>query len=178
MTGRKKEILLEKMAVHVLQHGLNTASLRPLARAAGTSDRMLIYHFKTKEKLVEDLLSYLAGSLEDSLITALPAGRAPSRRACLEEILDLMRSPDTRGFLRIWFDILSAAQNGNAAHRMAGGEIISGFHQWLESRLPDGEVEPGKTAAALLAVIEGILVMDAVERRDLADAAVELLTSE
>ena len=47
-----KDSLLPLLTAHVLAHGLGGASLRPLAKAAGTSDRMLIYHFGTKEALI------------------------------------------------------------------------------------------------------------------------------
>ncbi|MFZ9395925.1 MAG: TetR family transcriptional regulator, partial [Erythrobacter sp.] len=49
-----REILLPRLAAHVLAHGLAGASLRPLARAAGTSARMLIYHFGSKERLIAE----------------------------------------------------------------------------------------------------------------------------
>ena len=37
----RRALLLGKLADHVLAHGLSASSLRPLAKAAGTSDRML-----------------------------------------------------------------------------------------------------------------------------------------
>ena len=43
-----KTDMLNQLAQYVLEHGLNDASLRPMAAALGTSDRMLLYHFKTK----------------------------------------------------------------------------------------------------------------------------------
>ena len=41
---------------YVLEHGLIGLSLRPLAAALGTSDRMLLYHFGTKDDLVAAVL--------------------------------------------------------------------------------------------------------------------------
>lgn len=43
--------LTEKALDYVLTHGLIGLSLRPLAAALGTSDRMLIYHFGSKDRL-------------------------------------------------------------------------------------------------------------------------------
>ena len=37
---------------YVLEHGLIGLSLRPLAAELGTSDRMLLYHFGSKDELV------------------------------------------------------------------------------------------------------------------------------
>jgi len=41
---------------YVLEHGLVGLSLRPLAAAIGTSDRMLLYHFDGKDDLVATVL--------------------------------------------------------------------------------------------------------------------------
>ena len=49
--GRRQQ-LLEQATDHALRHGLIGLSLRPLAAALGTSDRMLLYHFGTRDELV------------------------------------------------------------------------------------------------------------------------------
>jgi AcrR family transcriptional regulator len=45
-------LLLDRLADYVLAHGLTASSLRPLARAAGTSDRMLLYYFADKDAVM------------------------------------------------------------------------------------------------------------------------------
>jgi AcrR family transcriptional regulator len=55
MTAR--EDLLEKVTDHVLEHGLIGLSLRPVAAAVGTSDRMLIYHFTSRDALVSAVVA-------------------------------------------------------------------------------------------------------------------------
>ena len=49
--SRRTEIV-ERLADHVLAHGLSASSLRPLAKAAGTSDRMLLYYFADKSEMM------------------------------------------------------------------------------------------------------------------------------
>jgi AcrR family transcriptional regulator len=44
MSDRRHD-LAEAATDYVLEHGLLDLSLRPLAAALGTSDRMLLYHF-------------------------------------------------------------------------------------------------------------------------------------
>jgi AcrR family transcriptional regulator len=53
--GRRDE-LLEAATDYVLEHGLVGLSLRPLAEALGTSDRMLLYHFGSKDDLVTAIM--------------------------------------------------------------------------------------------------------------------------
>jgi AcrR family transcriptional regulator len=55
MTTRRDE-LAEAATDYALEHGLIGLSLRPLAEALGTSDRMLLYHFRDKDDLVATIL--------------------------------------------------------------------------------------------------------------------------
>ena len=166
-----KTTLLRALAAYVLEHGLNTASLRPMAAAAGTSDRMLIYHFGTKEALIAEILEFLAVQMADGLDAALPQAPFESEQALVRQVVALMRSEPFRPCSRVWLDIVSAAAQGQAAHVEAGGKIIDAFRDWLAARHPDGAAR----ASALLTLIEGIIVMDAVGRGDVADAAMAAL---
>lgn len=169
------DALLDAMAAHVLEHGLNSASLRPLAKAAGTSDRMLIYHFGNKERVIGAILSRLAATMINGLDAALPPGRPASVRACVTEIVALLRSPAMAPFGAVWLDIVSTAAQGGDGHRATGGQIIDGFIPWLTERLPADTPSREETAHMALTLIEGTLVMDAVDRSDIADRAVEAL---
>jgi AcrR family transcriptional regulator len=53
----QREQLLDKVTAHVLEHGLIGLSLRPVAAAVGTSDRMLVYHFTSRDALVSAVVA-------------------------------------------------------------------------------------------------------------------------
>jgi AcrR family transcriptional regulator len=52
----RRDELADAATDYALEHGLIGLSLRPLARALGTSDRMLLYHFEDKDDLVATIL--------------------------------------------------------------------------------------------------------------------------
>ena len=54
--SERRRRLAEAATDYVLENGLIGLSLRPLAAALGTSDRMLLYHFSGKDDLVATLL--------------------------------------------------------------------------------------------------------------------------
>ena len=54
-TSRRDEVA-QAATDYVLEHGLVGLSLRPLAAELGTSDRMLLYHFASKDDLVATVL--------------------------------------------------------------------------------------------------------------------------
>jgi len=70
----RREDLLDAATDHVLAHGLIGLTLRPLAAAIGTSDRMLVYHFGTRDALVS---AVVACTTERAVhvVEALPAAR-------------------------------------------------------------------------------------------------------
>lgn len=175
-TAEKKKLsLLEGMAAHVLEHGLSGSSLRPLAKAAGTSDRMLIYHFGSKDALIESLLAHLATRLKQDMDASLPPRRAATRAQCVAEIMTIMNREEIRPFARIWFDIVSAAQKGDPVQSRIGREIMASFHEWLADRVPADEADPGTTAMALLCLIEGMVVLNATGHGEAAFASAGLL---
>jgi AcrR family transcriptional regulator len=85
----RRDELAEAATDYALEHGLIGLSLRPLAEALGTSDRMLLYHFDDKDDLVATILRTTSERSERSL-RGLPA--APDLRTA---VLDLWRAVTT-----------------------------------------------------------------------------------
>lgn len=163
--------ILNDLARHVLNHGLNTASLRPLAKAANTSDRMLIYYFGSKDALIVELLIFLSTDLASKLDNALPNARPPSVRACAMSIVHLIRKQPFRRYMRFWIEIVSAASHGSKDHREIGKKMVDNFLGWLSSKLPENTEQKDAAAAFILTLIDGTVVMDSVGKSAIADAA-------
>ncbi|QIG55507.1 TetR/AcrR family transcriptional regulator [Altererythrobacter sp. BO-6] len=168
-----RETLMPMLAAHVLEHGLAGASLRPLARAAGTSDRMLLYHFGSKERLVADLLAYVAEVYAQTLDTAFGSQPAASRRECVDRILDQAGGETMRPFMALWWDIVSGSARGNAGYREAAHQMMSRLLEWLEAHMPPEDPDPAGGARYLMTLIEGTLMLSAVGCEEIARAALE-----
>jgi len=66
MSSRKTE-LLDAALKYLLEHGVANASLRPMAAELGTSPRILMFHFRSKEGLFQDVFEELHCRLRASL---------------------------------------------------------------------------------------------------------------
>ena len=174
-TRMSRETLLPLLAAHVMQHGLADASLRPLAKAAGTSDRMLIYHFGNKDALVAALLDYLGTMFATALDTAFPKERAPSRRACAQTVYEITGRPEFAPFFRVWWDIVAGCSDGNAAYLEAAGGMMDVLLDWVVDHLPETDPDPQAGARAVMTVIEGAQMLRAVGRGDVAQAGLAAL---
>lgn len=170
MTTRdqRRAAAVERMADHLLAHGLAGASLRPLAAAAGTSDRMLLYYFADKDELLAATLAAVAGRLTVMLDAALPAGVRLPYDPLLAAVWAAVGSPSLSPYMRLWLELAAAAAGGLQPHRDVAAAIMQGFVDWAGGHLADPDPD---AVARLLATVEGCLFLDAVGRRDLADAA-------
>ena len=162
------------MAEHVLRHGLQGASLRPLASAAGTSDRMLLYYFRDKEDLIEAVLTRVVEGFR-GLLDPTVAKRKPLK-ALLPEFAALLRSNEVRPHMQLWMEMTALSSRGEEPFRRVAGAICDGFLEWLALRIrARNESERRRTAAFRLCLLEGMLIFDSLDRGRLADAAITYL---
>lgn len=161
-TPLSKDSLLPQLAVHVLEHGLGKASLRPLAKAAGTSDRMLIYHFGNKQQLISDLLSHIAAIYAAGLAAVLEEDRPATRQQVLARIIAQNRAPEMQPFMALWWEIVAGSARGIAGFREAAQRMVDELLGWLETQMPADDPDPAAGARYLLVLIEGALMLSAV----------------
>jgi len=158
--NRSRARLLRDTVAYVAEHGVADLSLRRLAAAIGTSHRMLIYHFGSKEGL---------------LIAVIRAVEEEQRRATAELVLDpsLSRADMLRIMWRRFADpalwpneLLFFEVYGRALQaRPEAGELLDGIvDSWLEpiAALRRGQGVPARAARAQarleVAVVRGLLL--------------------
>jgi AcrR family transcriptional regulator len=99
VTSRREE-LLEKAYEFVLEHGIAGLSLRPLAKEVGSSPRVLLYLFGSKEGLVRELL---ARARRDEL-DALAGVTGEGLDAVTATLWDWLSAPQHRRLLVLWVE--------------------------------------------------------------------------
>lgn len=147
--------LAEGALAHVLTDGLIGLSLRPLAAKLGTSDRMLLYHFGSKEALITAVVA-----LANRRLSATVGPPDPPPRS----VADLVRfawaalsTPATIGAMRLYLEmcVLSVREpeRWTAAHEQLRDP-------WL-TLLRSGLAEVGVPAARVTTLAD--LVLDAID---------------
>ena len=108
---QRRVALIEKLADHMLIHGLSGSSLRALAKAAGTSDRMLLYYFRDKDELLAATSERIAARL-----TIILAGRmAPTplaEDALIAHLIAVLGEEECWPYMRLWLEMASRAAGG------------------------------------------------------------------
>lgn len=96
----RKTQLLEAAYQYALEHGLADVSLRPLAAAIGTSPRVLLYLFGSKDGLVRALL----GRSRADELAMLDRVRATGLSATALHVWELLAAEERRALLTLWVE--------------------------------------------------------------------------
>ncbi len=168
----RRAAVLDRIADHMLAHGLAPSSLRALAKAAGTSDRMLLYYFADKDELIVAALQTIVARFAAALDAVSGGGGRLPPSVLLAEVAAIVRGPAVQPYMRLALELAARAAHGEEPFRSVSGRIADGFAAMIAARLEvTEEADRQPTAARLLALLDGAIMLDALGRPALADAA-------
>lgn len=170
--GAGRDDLLQRVMDDVAHHGIGGRSLREIADAAGSSHRMLLYHFGSRSGLVAAIVGQVEAQQQGALAHAVAT--APIGAAADDIVLALWQqvsSEELRPFVRLFFEALATAGLDDD-----GGRDLTS--SWLEqsaavSRLLGTEADEVDLRLGV-AVVRGLLV-DVVATGDTGPATRSLL---
>lgn len=172
--------LLDRAVDYVCAHGLSQLSLRPLAKALGTSPRNLLYYFGSKDDLVVEIIRrgrarQQATMANLKLSADLPAGQVS--RILWRQWTDRKRLP----LMRLFFEVYSLALSDPARFPGFADRAIEEWLLALEgcSTLPGYSRNRARMlATVLIAGFRGFLLdLAATGDRVRVDGAAELFFS-
>jgi len=156
MAARKQE-LVEAAIGYLRDRGIADLSLRPLAAATGTSARLLIYHFGSKEGLLAEVLTALQSRLRESFAEMLAARREAQGEPPIKVFWKWATSARNLASLRLIYELqILAAQNPAGYARY----LKRNSRDWIElvrTALP-AEERNGAMATLLVAVFDGLFL--------------------
>ncbi|MFE3501818.1 TetR/AcrR family transcriptional regulator [Kitasatospora sp. NPDC059160] len=160
----RREDLLAATVRYVAEHNVSDLSLRPLAAGIGTSPRVLLYLFGSKEELVRAVLA--VGRAEQLALLERSEEEGGSARETLERLWAWLADPGRRGALRLFFEGYVRAFGQVEPWRDFGTASLA---EWLP---PLARVLDGTRAnpTVVLAVLRGLL-LDLLAGGGEADAA-------
>ncbi len=175
----RQEQLLTAATNYVLTHGLIGLSLRPLAAAIGTSDRMLIYHFETRDALVTAII----GQVNDRSVEALGTlDKASSVRAGVLLLWAAYQREPMRSCEQVYVQATASGLLGDEPYRCGVRRANDRWRAGLSAYLSDCGAPPERLARITSLVDSALLgfyvdlATDTPEEllggvKDLADAA-------
>lgn len=160
--AERRDELLELLVAECAAGGVGGRSLRELAQAVGTSHRMLIHHFGSREQL----LLAVVQEVERRQIERLP-GLPKNISAGFAAMWDELHRPELRGLERLFFECYARGAQGEQPFTHM---VPSAVDEWL-SAVESSRTSSDPALARLgLAVARGLL-LDLVATDD--DAGVD-----
>ena len=151
--GDRREILTGKIVEDLLVHGVAGLSLRPLAARTGTSARLLVYHYGSKEELVGRVLDEVRKRVQGSFarFRAEAGGQG-----VLEGFWAWILCPENLACLRLLVEIQSLALHHPETYGRFMERNSSSWLDIIEAGLPES-TDRRILATLCAAVIDGLL---------------------
>lgn len=154
----KKQQVIECIAGHLLAEGLNKTGLRLLGNVAGTSDRMLIYYFGSKDVLLDEVLGAIAANVTGQLDHFLGDDPRPAE-LLLAQLTALMTNEAFSPAIKLWFELVGLAARGEEPYQANAKILANNWIAWIAAHLDDAEQDPGD----LYAHLEGRLMLQMLQ---------------
>ncbi len=143
---------------YVLEHGLAGLSLRPLAKALGTSTRMLLYDFESKEDLILAVLAE-ARRRESALLARAAAIAEISRADLIRAAWSWSSAPEQSKFMRLFFEVYVQSMLGSAEYSDQAQAMVTDWLSQFARIFTAGAASADPAEATLLiAVLRGLLL--------------------
>jgi AcrR family transcriptional regulator len=175
--GDTKAALLSAAIRHLAERGLGGATLRGIASAIGTSHRMLIYHFGSRDGL---LLAIVRAVEEEqrAAMAELAADTGASTAELARRMWERVADPGLHPHARLFFELYGRALQGDPGAAPMLTWVVPAWLDQLTALLLDRGVPADRAAATArlgLATVRGLL-LDLLATGDRAgsDAAVDL----
>jgi AcrR family transcriptional regulator len=177
-----RDQLLDAVIQHVAAEGLGDQSLRRIAEAVGSSHRMLLYHFGSRDGLLLAVAQAVEARTQGRLAATVQQGGWTTDELIRQVWADVA-DPELGPFERLFFALYGRALQGDAALRpLLDGDVA----RWLDlnvetARAAGLDADPAAVrvhARLGLAVVRGLLLdLLATGEREAVGAALELFAA-
>lgn len=152
--------LLAKLIAYSAEHGLSDMSLRPLAAAVGSSPRVLLYFFGSKEGLIREVLLRSRDNQMELVRQWLAEASGPAER--IERLWEWLADPVHAGIERLFFESYARSLHDDEGPWRGFGH--DSVNDWLPviDRLVRTTASGGRRDLAMstfvLATLRGLLI--------------------
>lgn len=159
MSSPRRAELLDACYAYVLEHGLTGLTLRPLAAATGTSPRVLLYLFGSKDELVRELLARARREQMTLMASALDE-RPGGFEALVDRLWAFLTAPQRRPAVRLTYEafLLSLTRNPGPWTGFAAESVRDWLALLVDAQQGTPRQEAEVRATRALALIRGLLL--------------------
>ena len=152
-----REQLLQKCLRYFLKHGVANLSLRPLADAVGTSARMLVHHFGSKEGLITAVMEQVRLRLQSLFEPLVGSKSGAEPNEVMLAFWKLTTDREYLPYMRLLFEVQILAIQNPARYERYLMDTSSSWLSLVQRALPKGK-RSAAMATLSTAVIDGLML--------------------
>ncbi|MGF0328659.1 TetR/AcrR family transcriptional regulator [Gordonia hongkongensis] len=165
-TGSARRVqLLDAAYAYIVDNGAASLSLRPLATAIGSSPRVLLYLFGSKDGLIQALLQHARADQMESMAGRVVLAKQPAARdifAVARAVWEWLSTPSQRPVLALWVEAYGRAlTDPDGPWSLFAQGTVDDWLTMLAEAQPTGVRQTSKAESertAVLAVLRGGLL--------------------
>ena len=151
--------ILDAAVELVAREGLGALTFRSVGQQLRIADRTVVYYFATKSDLTLAVLSVLADQLEAWAGAAL-GDRRLNPDDLLAQAWRTARTAQVRAAFRVYFEVVGRAAAGDDLCLGVGPALAERWVTWLGAHLDAPPRRREQLAAAVLARLDGLMLLD------------------
>jgi AcrR family transcriptional regulator len=179
---QRRQQLLDAVGQYILDVGLADLSLRPIAAKLGTSPRMLLYYFDSKEGLLVEALRQIRLWQQEEAARWFARETPVDPASMLERAWRWFSSTQAAPFMRLFFEVYGLALQGPSRYRGFLEDVVVDWMPFAEAVVNAIGVpvaEAPQRATLLIAVHRGLLLdLLATGERERIDASYRQLITD
>jgi AcrR family transcriptional regulator len=178
MAYRKHEPdrILRAAVETALESGFAALTFGAVGRRLGISDRTVVYYFPTKSDLTAAVLQVLGQRLQETISDALGSGRLTPQEL-LRRSWPVLAAPANDRVFALFFEVVGLASDNSEPYATAVQTLIANWADWLEPRILTRPGQDARSVAfAVLAQVDGLLLLRNIAGAEAATAAAEVLS--
>ncbi|MEN9804243.1 MAG: hypothetical protein RIS41_1090 [Actinomycetota bacterium] len=153
-----KDEILEAAVAFVLEDGLSRLTFGAVASRIGTSDRMVVYYFPSKNELIVEVLRAIAGRLQDALRSSLLT-RVPNHVEFVRAVWPSLANRRSDAVFAVFFEASGLASAGIEPYRSLAPALMNSWITWAEDSIEGNKAHRREEAAAAIATVDGLLLL-------------------
>jgi AcrR family transcriptional regulator len=150
--AKRPKRLRSEIVQYLTEHGLTGLSLRPLAKAVGSSPRVLLYYFGSKEQMIIDALAEVRRQQRD----AYGQLEAETFAEACQIIWSRMSAAETEPSFRLFFEVYGIALRQPNLYKVFLRDTIEDWLRLIADPLAREGYERAEARAFATVVLAGL----------------------
>lgn len=169
-----RDALLDAALAVAADEGLHRLSFGRVATRAGTSDRVVVYYFPSKDDLVAGVLDRV-GALLLAMLAPVLDGTVDDHRALARTVWSAVGTAGSEPLVAVYVEALGLAASGTAPYTTAAPAVVEAWTGWFAEHLTGDADARRSEARASLALVDGLLLLRVAAGEDAAHDAARAL---